>query len=330
MRIALAAALAATAVTTVLAAGGPVVPAEAEARPTSWAIPGDKTHPEGIALDRGQGAFYTGSFTDGTIYRGDVKTGKVEAFLPAGADGRTSALGMKVDDAGRLIIAGGTSGKVWVYDLATRKLLKTFSTGVAGSFLNDLVVTMTGDVYVTDSQLPTLYEISAKELGEAGQALVPLRPFLDLRGTPINYQAEGPNLNGIALSEDQSTLVVADSNDGELFTINRRTREVRKLDLGGLKVSADGLLIGDRELITISTAPGNRGTVHVFQLDHLAAKGKLRHRLDDPALLSPSTGAFAGSQEMLVVNLQWGVEKPVLPFSVVRIRLPLPRDARAH
>ncbi|SDM65135.1 SMP-30/gluconolactonase/LRE family protein [Allokutzneria albata] len=311
-----------------LAAGGPAVPAEAGTPPTSWAVPGAKTHPEGIALDARRGVFYTGSFTDGTIYRGDLKTGKVEVFLPGGVDGRTSALGMKVDGAGRLIIAGGATGKVWVHDAARGKLLRTFSVG-GGSFLNDLVVTMAGDVHVTDSQQPTLHQISVKEL-DKGPAQMPLRPFLDLRGTPIKYQAEGPNLNGIALSEDQSTLVVADSNDSELFTIDRRTREVRKLDTGGVKVSADGLLIGDQELITVSTAPGNRGTVTVFHLDHRNAKAKLRQRIDDPALLSPSTAAFSGPEEALVVNLQWGVGKPVLPFSVVRVRLPYPYAARAH
>ena len=44
---------------------------------------------------------------------------------------------------GKLYVAGGFSGAVWVYDIATKQLVASFQTG-GGGMLNDLVVTKTG------------------------------------------------------------------------------------------------------------------------------------------------------------------------------------------
>jgi sugar lactone lactonase YvrE len=73
-------------------------------------------------------------------------------FLAGGADGRTTAIGMKVDRQGRLFVAGGGTGAVWVYDTKTRTLIRKFESGFSGQqFLNDLVIAPNGDVFVTDS-----------------------------------------------------------------------------------------------------------------------------------------------------------------------------------
>jgi hypothetical protein len=45
-------------------------------------------------------------------------------------------------------VAGGIYGDLKVYDVATKAQVGTFTTG-QGGFLNDLVVTDTGDVWVT-------------------------------------------------------------------------------------------------------------------------------------------------------------------------------------
>src|SRR5215218_1001765 len=66
----------------------------------TFALPGDNVFPEGIAHLDGSNEFYVGATTDGSIFRGDLTTGEVEVFSPGGSDGRTSAVGMKVDDSG--------------------------------------------------------------------------------------------------------------------------------------------------------------------------------------------------------------------------------------
>ncbi|MBE2221272.1 MAG: hypothetical protein IAF02_07015, partial [Anaerolineae bacterium] len=80
-------------------------------------IPGDAVFPEGVSYDEATGKFYIGSTTDGTLYVGDVN-GDLEmtVFSEAGADGRTTAVGTKVDDEGRLWVAGGGTGQLFVYD----------------------------------------------------------------------------------------------------------------------------------------------------------------------------------------------------------------------
>ena len=98
--------------------------ASAHDRPTEYLLDPAGTaaaaiFPEGIAA-RGD-TFYVGSTTDGTVYRGDLRSPTATPFLAGGVDGRTSAVGMKVD--GRtLFVAGGGTGRVFAYDVRTGEL----------------------------------------------------------------------------------------------------------------------------------------------------------------------------------------------------------------
>ena len=105
-------------------------------------------NPEGIAFDKRSRSFFVSITTGGDIYRGSLKSDTVEPFI----DGTGAAIGIKVK-RGKLYVAGGPTGAIKVYDLATKALVAQFETGTGG-FLNDLVVTRRGDVYVTDSLRP--------------------------------------------------------------------------------------------------------------------------------------------------------------------------------
>src|SRR5438132_13147561 len=99
-----------------VAALGPLaLGAAASPRPSRYFLPGDMVFPEGIAYQQGTGDFYVSSNQDGTIFRGNIGDEMTQVFLPAGSDGRTTATGLKVDDEGRLFIAGASSGKIFVY-----------------------------------------------------------------------------------------------------------------------------------------------------------------------------------------------------------------------
>src|SRR5215217_1291963 len=78
----------------------------------TFALPGDSVFPEGVAHLEGSNEFYVGATTDGTIFRGDLTTGEVDVFSAGGSDGRVSAVGMKVDDSGRLVVVGGATGLI--------------------------------------------------------------------------------------------------------------------------------------------------------------------------------------------------------------------------
>jgi DNA-binding beta-propeller fold protein YncE len=108
---------------TLLVAAAPGVSRAADG-PTRFELPGATVFPEGIGYDAAGNAFFVGSSGDGTLYRGDVATGAVTVFSPAGSDGRTAATGMKSDGHGHLIVAGAGTGIIFVYDIAGGALLQ--------------------------------------------------------------------------------------------------------------------------------------------------------------------------------------------------------------
>jgi sugar lactone lactonase YvrE len=68
--------------------------------------------PEGIAA-KGK-TLYVGSIPTGEVRRVDAKSGDVDPLVPARA-GR-AAIGLKIDERRRLFVAGGPTGKAFVYD----------------------------------------------------------------------------------------------------------------------------------------------------------------------------------------------------------------------
>ncbi|PRY01024.1 SMP-30/gluconolactonase/LRE family protein [Allonocardiopsis opalescens] len=288
------------------------------ARPDSYTVPGDDAFPEGIARHTGTPYFYVGSTTDGTVYRGHVRSEEMSEFLPGGADGRTTALGMKVDRFGRLIVAGGATGSVWVYSTRTGELLHEFTAEHPEVFLNDVVVAPDGDVYVTDSFQPYIYRIGAEQLHGRSTRSAPLSVFADLHGTPVEYQ-EGFNVNGIAATPDGRYLLIADANDSALYRVPVRGGEVVEIDLGEDVVTGDGLLLRAGTLYAVSRVDGNGAVVNVVRLRDRYTEGELLRRVTDPGLLSPSTAAFDDQGDMLVVNFQFGATDPELPFTVSRL-----------
>ena len=64
-----------------------------------YPLPGEQVFPEGIALNEATGDFYAGSTRDGTVFSASVSEPGTEAevLLEPGTDGRSAAIGMKVD-----------------------------------------------------------------------------------------------------------------------------------------------------------------------------------------------------------------------------------------
>jgi Cu-Zn family superoxide dismutase len=280
--------------------------------------------PEGVAA-RGD-TFYVGSTTDGTVYRGDVDEPVATPFLLPGEDGRTSAVGMKVD--GRtLFVAGGATGRVFAYDTRTGDLTGSWTVADPSdpanpTFLNDLVVTRRGDVYVTDSRRPVLYRIDARDRRTDGVAALPV--FLSFDGTPVVY-GPGFNVGGIAASPDGRTLVLAQSNARALFRVDLRQRVVTAIDLGGEPVGGDGLVLVGRDTLVAIERQGDVGYVVTIDLDRGLGSGTLVSRTTDPSFVDPTTAARVG-RSLLVVNSQFGARNagvpPTPPFTVSRVPLP--------
>jgi Cu-Zn family superoxide dismutase len=279
--------------------------------PTSYALPGEQVFPEGVAYNEASGKFYVGSTTDGTLYEGDLTSGEVMVFSEGGADGRTTAIGMKVDSNGNLWVAGGGTGQMFVYNTAAGNLVTRYTTpAVEQTFINDVAITPDGSAYFTDSFRPVLFKISDMMGGEA-------ESWLDFTGTVLEY-GEGFNLNGIAASPDGRYLVVVHSSMGNLYRIDTETKEVIQVDTGGAELTAgDGiLLVGN----TLYVTRNQFGEIVPVRMSEDFSVGTAGDPITDPSLIFPTTIAQAGDS-LLVVNSQFNNRggTPELPFTVSRL-----------
>jgi sugar lactone lactonase YvrE len=269
-RIAVLAAVAALAAPAALAKGSfpAVIPL-----PDGW-------QPEGIATGRGT-TFYVGSIPTGAIYRGDLRTGKGAVFIQ-GATGR-AATGLKYDH-NRLYVSGAGTGKAFVYDATTGKLLKEYqlATGAGATFVNDVVVTRTG-AYFTDSNRAVIYRVPL-DLGPA--QTIPLTGDFRL--------VSGFNLNGIDATANGKTLVAVQTNTGELFTIDPATGVTHRVDLGGATLkNGDGILLHGRTLYVVQN---QNNQVAVVRLSADLASATVRRTITNPKLDVPTTIAWHGDR----------------------------------
>jgi Cu-Zn family superoxide dismutase len=276
----------------------PAAIADAPATQVFTLTPSTHGNPEGVAaVGR---TFFVGATGDGTIYRGTLGNPNVTEFIVGGTG--KSAIGLKVA-RGRLYVAGGATGNITVYDLASRRQVALFSTG-AGGFLNDLVVTAGGDVFVTDSFRPTLWHVTGAQV-RAGSGT----PEALSVGPEIVYTAGAFNGNGnVALAP--RTQVVVQSNTGALFRIDlaRNGRRIQKIEAE--PVGGDGMLL-DRGLLVV--VQGNPAQLTFIQLDRRASRGTVVDHLTDPTLRGPSTVARSGDR-FLVVNADFATS--TAPFTV--------------
>jgi hypothetical protein len=253
--------------------------------------------PEGI--ERGPGtSFFVGSLLDGTIWKGDLRTGSAEV-LAAGAPGRASAGIAYESGRDRIWVAGGGpqlvgSGDVRVYDASSGALLATYQPPGVG-LLNDVTVTRSA-VYVTDSGFPQLVMIPLAR----GRALPPPLAATILQVGGDLVQTPGINLNGIV--SEGGVLLVAQSTTGKLFRVDPATGVADEFDLGGINLGyPDGLeLLGH----TLYVVRPFQNRVTVVSLGGGLAGGVVLGDLTDPSLDIPSTATVSAGR-LWAVNLRF-------------------------
>jgi sugar lactone lactonase YvrE len=283
-----------------------------------YVLPGEQVFPEGVAYQSDTGDFYVGSTTDGTVFRGNVEGGPKEAevFLEPESDGRTTAIGMEVGEDGRLFIAGGDTGRIFVYDTESTDQIRRLDTSDAGAtFLNDVAVTPDGDAYVTDSLRPVLFRVPSTVDG-VGE----VEPWLNFEETPAEYE-EGFNFNGIDATEDGRYLVAVQSNTGELFRIDIESKQVVEINLGGETLTnGDGLLLDGR---TVYVVRNEQALIVPVKLSGEYIRGKVGEPFTDPSFAFPTTIAKTDGR-LLVVNSQFDKQEgePELPFTVSSVEVP--------
>jgi hypothetical protein len=192
-----------------------------------------------------------------------------------------AAIGLKYDKhANRLFVAGGPTGKAFVYDAASGAELAAFQLtppGPDNTFINDVVLTR-HVAYFTDSRQPVIYAVQRDLSGVTPIALT---------GFPMT---PGNNLNGIAADRTGRFLLAIQSSEGVLWRIDPATGAHEPVDLGGTELTAgDGLLlIGQRTLLVVQ----NRlNQIAVVKLDRDLLSGQVVRTISDPNFDVPTTVA---------------------------------------
>jgi sugar lactone lactonase YvrE len=256
--------------------------------------------PEGIAIGRGT-TFYSGSLSLQGIWRGDLRTGD-GAFLVVGGG---PFVGMKVDAANRLWVAGGPAGNGYVFDASTGDPLMTFQLAPAGAatFVNDVAVTAEA-AWFTDSFRGVIYRV------DLASGLVSELDLTELAPAEANVF----RLNGIDATPNGKTLIAVNSTDGELYRIDAATEEVTTIDMGGASVAGDGLLLEGRTLYAVV----EQDHVAVIRLaPDLASGAIIGERTGE--LDVPTTVARHGSS-LYVVNARFGTtDQQPAPYWVTRL-----------
>lgn len=243
--------------------------------PEKIALP-DGFRPEGIAIGK-RGTFYVGSIPTGAIYRGSLKTGEGAVFIP-GATGR-AAIGVELSH-GRLFVAGGGTGKGFVYSAETGQplaeaQLATLPIDMANpTFVNDVVVAR-GGAYFTDSRRPFLYR-----LGRDGEV-----QRIPLTGD-IVYTPGVNNANGIDTTPNRKKLIIVQSNTGKLFTVNRRTGETDEITLDQPVGNGDGIHLDGKTLYVVQNRDNK---VAVVRLSRGLNSGTVTMHITDSDFDVPTT-----------------------------------------
>lgn len=280
----------------------------------------DGFFPEGIASGPGS-TFYVGSLADGTIYKGDYRTGDGEVLTDP--TGPFATVGLAVDHRGRVWAAGGPSGVGRVYDGGTGELLATYPfTGPFESFINDVIITQDA-AWFTDSGTrispdPANFQFA----GEPRLFKVPLSRGIRLaepdafEELPVTMpDISFPNLNGIETAPDNLGLIVAHNTEGTLYRVNRFTGDATLVDVDHAFAGPDGMIRDGRNLYVVE--PGASGVTTV-RLNRRGTSGQVKRTITVPGAESPTTAALF-QRGLYVVDAKFF--SMTGPYQVTRIPL---------
>ncbi|WP_431903872.1 SMP-30/gluconolactonase/LRE family protein [Nonomuraea sp. bgisy101] len=297
-------------------------PAHARISP-AYELPGERVYPEGIAADSRTGDLYAGSYTDGTIFKMTPGGRAASVFLPAGADGRDTANGLKVDRLGRLWVTDSTTG-VSVYDTRTRRLLAAFEVeGRDPRFVNDVAITPDGTAYLTDSVRAVVYRVTPDQVAKASGRSAPLEPRYDLKDALEPHEPSAFTLNGIVADPSGRFLLTVDLTGGDLYRLDLSSGAIGRVALrGGDMKYADGLELRHG---TLWVAHNVTDTITRWRIAADGTSARMERRVTDDALQFPTT-LVRSRGTLYVVRSQFdkggpvGEGTPQRPFTIASVR----------
>ena len=283
-----------------------IAAAPAQVFPDEIALP-DGFRPEGIAVGKGS-TFYVGSIGSGAVYRGDLRTGEGAIFVPAQA-GR-AAIGLKYDESTDLLfVAGGPTGFAYIYDGETGEDVAAIQLTTGPRFINDVVVTRDA-AYFTNSMQPVLYRIPLDGLSASTTA-----QEIPLGGDYVF--GPGFNANGIAATPNGKTLIIVNSNEGALYTVDPNTGIATRIDLNGGSVQfGDGILLQGKTLYVVQN---QLNQIAVVELSPDLTQGTIVGTITSSDFDVPTTIARFGDS-LYAVNARFSTPPaPDTEYNVIRV-----------
>jgi Cu-Zn family superoxide dismutase len=277
-----------------LLAAGIAGAAQAE---TAGTVPGVAGFPERIVVVPGGTTYYVSSFTTGAVFKGTVGRG-ARLFLTAGANGRTSATGLRVNRRGQLFVLTGPGGRLQIVNAHSGRLEANFVGGVKpGSILNDLAITPNGNVFITDFAHARIYRVSAAEIDRGSGRIT---DWLTPAARTIPTLSNG-NLNGIAITPDGQHLLVDQTGNGALYRIDIATRAILRVHVSEAALTgSDGMLLQGRTLYVAT----HHNAVVVVLLDAAYSRGRVIRTIHDPSFNFPTSVASAGNRLLAISALK--------------------------
>ena len=271
----------------------------------------DGFQPEGIVTGRGS-EFFVGSTANGAIYRGDLRTGEGEVFVPP-TDDRV-AIGLSYHPrSNNLFVAGDGTGKAFVYDGETGETAAVYELTDPGTFVNDVTVTSEA-AYFTDSSRPFLYRVP---LGPAGQ--LPDQSAVEeiQLGSDFEFVEGEFNANGIDAPPSGDYLITVNSTAGLLYKVDPASGSVEQIDLRGETLTnGDGILLDG---MTLYVVRNQNNLITVVRLESEATRGEVVREITDPQFDVPTTIAEFGNA-LYAVNARFGTSDPEnATYSVIRV-----------
>ncbi|GAA0236066.1 superoxide dismutase [Cryptosporangium japonicum] len=311
MKAKLAAALL-TGVTAATLTASPVAATPASPSPTTYQLPAG-FRPEGITIGR-EPVAYLGSLADGDILRVDLRTGRSTVIAQGPG---TASVGLKLDQRGRLFVAGQSAGTARVVDTKSGKTLANLRlTTATDTFVNDVVLTRTA-AYFTDSRQKQLYRVAIPRSG------VPTRS--DVSTIPLTgdiVYGEGNNANGITRTPDGRGLIVVQSNTGGLFHVDAASGKTTKIAVtkDGKEfplTNGDGLLTLGQTLFVVQN---RNNSIAVVNLD--GTRGTVVGAITDSRFDVPTTLALYRGR-LYTPNARFTTTPtPATPYTAVSVPLP--------
>lgn len=272
-----------------------------------------------VGIVRGYGTeFFVGSRADGSIYKGDLRTG-AGSMLVAGTGAGNQALGLSFDDrTGYLYVAGGQSGYARVYDTSDGSLVAVYQLADSSTnpFVSDVVVTQAA-AYFTDSFLNVLYRLPLSPNGDLPDSSA--TEVIPLGGEYVPVPPPQFGAIGIEATQSNDTLIITHANLGLVYRVDPQSGYASPVDLGGYRVdNAYGMYLSAN---TLYVAQPFFNQITVIKLASDLSSGVVSGIITSPGFDFPTTIDGFG-KSLYTVNARFDIPPdPNVEYNLVKSTL---------